>query len=365
MTGYERVRVALGGRPPDRVPVGEFALPPTVATGLLGRGADRVPGGGLALWQLVEEAVRLLGLDAVGVIAGEGGPAGEGFAGEGGLAGRALWGDEGRPGGGLAGAVWLGELGYWAGRDLFVWVVVDGPWQGLARAAGWAQAMTLVSGRYAAERWQHLHAGDLEEPEVAEVEGPLLIQLDRSLAQVARALEAGADGVVLGEDVAYAGGLFLAPSVIEERLWPLWREVVRYCAGARTARGDRPLVCFHSDGKIEGLLPLIRDAGFDAVHSLEPEAGMDAARLVGRYRGQLGLWGGLSVDLLVRGTPDEIAAEAERLARAGIPGGLMLGTCSGVVPEGVPITNLLAAYRATAVAGGEVRSPPEEDRPPS
>lgn len=329
MAGYERVRVALGGRPPDRVPVGEFALPPSVAAGLLGRGADQVPEGGLASWRLVEEAVCLLGLDAVGVIAGEGGPAATG----------------------LGGAAWPAELGYWAGRDVFVWAVVDGPWQGLARAAGWAQALALLSGRRGADG-----------SEVAEVEGLLLIQLDRALAQVARALEAGADGVVLGEDVAYAGGLFLAPSVIEERLGPLWREVVRYCAGARTARGDRPLVCFHSDGRIEGLLPLIRDAGFDAVHSLEPEAGTDAARLVGRYRGQLGLWGGLSVDLLVRGTPDEIAAEAERLARAGIPGGLMLGTCSGVVPEGVPIANLLAAYRAAAIAGGEGRSPPEEHR---
>ncbi|MEW5935762.1 MAG: hypothetical protein AB1816_19445, partial [Bacillota bacterium] len=265
MTGYERVRVALGGRPPDRVPVGEFALPPTVAAGLLGRGARQIREGGLASWRLVEEAVRLLGLDAVGVIADEGGPAGAG----------------------LGGAAWPAELGYWAGRDLFVWVVVDGPWQGLARAAGWSQALALLSGR---------HGADGSEA-VAEVEGLLLMQLDRALAQVARALEAGADGVVLGEDVAYAGGLFLAPSVIEERLRPLWREVVRYCAGARTARGDRPLVCFHSDGKIEGLLALIRDAGFDAVHSLEPEAGTDAARLVRRYRGQLGLWGGLSVDL--------------------------------------------------------------------
>ncbi|MEW5935611.1 MAG: hypothetical protein AB1816_18680, partial [Bacillota bacterium] len=142
-------------------------------------------------------------------------------------------------------------------------------------------------------------------------------------------------------------------SVIRERLWPLWREVARYCAGARTARGDRPLVCFHSDGSIEDLLPLIREARFDAVHSLEPEAGMDVARLVGLYRGHLGLWGGLSVDLLVRGAPDRIIQEGERLARAGSAGGLMVGTCCGVVPQGVSPGNLLAAYRAVTARAGE------------
>jgi len=238
---------------------------------------------------------------------------------------------------------WGEEVAHWAGRDLFVWAVVDGPWQGLAAAVGWSQALVLLAGRHGAAG-----AGA-----AAEVEGLLLLQLDRALAEVRQALEAGADGVVLGEDVAYAGGLFLPPSVIRERLWPLWREVVRYCAGARTARGDRPLVCFHSDGSIEDLLPLIREAGFDAVHSLEPEAGMDAARLVGLYRGQLGLWGGLSVDLLVRGARDRIIQEVKRLARAGSAGGLVVGTCSGVVPQGVPAGNLLAAYRAVTARAEE------------
>ncbi|MDI7250543.1 MAG: uroporphyrinogen decarboxylase family protein [Bacillota bacterium] len=333
MTGYERVRVALAGRRPDRVPVGEFALPSALAAALLGRGTEQVPGGGPASWRVVEEAVGVLGLDAVGVVAGAGG--------------------SGSAGGGLTGPAWPEEVGYWAGRDLFVWVVVDGPWQGLAGAVGWSQALLSLSGRH----------GVAGSEAVAEAEGLLLLQLDRTLAEVGRALEAGADGVVLGEDVAYAGGLFPPPSVIRERLWPLWREVVRYCSGTRTARGERPLVCFHSDGSIEDLLSLIREAGFDAVHSLEPEAGMDVARLVGLYRGQLGLWGGLSVDLLVRGTLDRIIQEGKRLARAGSAGGLVVGTCSGVVPEGVPAGNLLAAYRAvTAPATSDCRV--GEDDPP-
>lgn len=340
VTGYDRVRLALAGRCPDRVPLGEFRLAPSLVAGLLGKGEGETPAEGPARWRLEGEALRVLGADAVGVVVGQGGALSVGVdAGSG-------W--------EWSGQTWCEEVAYWAGRDPFVWAVIDGPWQGLTAALGWHATLLLVSGRSTpgiAERCDR----------VADPGGPLLLQLDRVLAEVRRALETGADGIVLGEDVAYAWGLFLPPSVITERLWPLWREVTRYCSGARTARGDKPLVCFHSDGSFEGLLPAIQEAGFDAVHSLEPEAGMDAARLVGLYRGQLGLWGGLSVDLLVRGSPGEVAGEGERLARAGRTGGLMVGTCSGVVPKEVPVVSLLAAYRAVTAVGASDRRAGEAD----
>lgn len=327
MTGYQRVRVALGGRPPDRVARGELALAAAVAAALAGRPGLPPPPHGPERWRLEEAALRVLGSDMVGVFVSP-------LPGE---ACGAVPGGRAGPGGPSPGPApppaspaWRGQLAYWAGRDLFVWAVVDGPWQGLAAALGWSEAFMLL--------------GRSSPP--PEAEGLLVLQLDRALTEAREALGAGADGIVMGEDVAYGEGLLLAPPVIRERLWPLWREVVAGCRRERTVRGEPPLVVFHSDGRIGGLLGEIREAGFDGVHSLEPEAGMDAAALTEQYRGQLGLLGGLSLDLLGRGTPEAVAEEARRLARAAARGGLVVGSAAGVIPEGVPVGNLLAAYRA-------------------
>jgi len=344
--------MALAGCPPDRVPRGEFKLAPPLVAALAGRKPGDVPQEGPERWQVEEAAIRCLGADMVGVVAGElGSHAGCAASGE--CAPDADF-------AAVPGVPWLREVAYWSSRDLFVWALVDGPWQGLAGALGWSQAIMLLAGATAgdhhtgrgdpsagacgADRW----AGPGGEFPV-EVEGLLFLQLDRVLAQVGQALEAGADGIVLGEDVAYTDGLLLSPRLIREHLWPLWREVVDRCGAVRTLRGERPLLVFHSDGRVEPLIPVIREAGFDGLHSLEPEAGMDAAALVTAYRGRLGLLGGLSVDLLSRGTREEVEREAVRLARAAREGGLVVGCSSGLLPEGVSAANLLAAYRALDV----------------
>ncbi len=306
------------------MPLGEFRLAPSLVAELLGKDVAEVPSGGPARWRWEEEAYHMLGVDAVGVLAGASSAPVTGTQAEEGARSRKL--------------AWAEEVAYWAGREFFLWVIVDGPWQGLAATLGWSRALLLCSS-------SSTH-GSTEE-----LERRLLMQLEHVLAAVERALEAGADGIVLGEDVAYADGLLISPAVIGRRLLPLWREVVLCCGRARTARGERPLVVFHCDGRFEDLMPMILEAGFDAVHSLQPETGMRPDRLLSRYRGRLGFWGGLSVELLLHGHPQELAAEGRRLARAARAGGLVVGSSSGVVPEGVRAANLLAVYRAVATSG--------------
>lgn len=378
MTGYRRVREALEGRPPDRVPRGEFRMAGVLVRALLGGHARPLPAGGPGRWQAEEEALRLLGADMVGVPVPSLPPPGP-------RAVAAAW----PPAGSAAGdsppliapvepaphSSWIQEIAHWAGRDLFVWAVVDGPWQGLAGLLGWSQALLLLTGAHRRPRGDgsvsglgdagselgeagsssgHVGSGlgdadswwEDADSWLGDADTLLLVQLDRVLGQVAQALAAGADGIVMGEDLAYTGGLLLSPRVVRHRLRPLWAEVAARCRTARTARGDIPLLVFHSDGAVAPLLADIAAAGFHGLHSLEPEAGMDVTRLVGMWRGRLGLLGGLSVDLLSRGTPEAVVREAMRLARAARDGGLVVGTSSGLVPEGVSPANLVAAYRS-------------------
>lgn len=288
----------LGGQP-DRVPKGEFLLSRALlrevlrlAGGPTGEGGREEAGGG----EEEERALRFLGADMVGALASD--------------------------------PSWLARLEYWAGGDFFVWAVVDGPFQGLAAARGWERALLTLAGPGAGRE-------ELKE------------QADRAARELLLAVEAGADGIVLGEDVAYSGGLLLRPRLVEEVLWPLWRDLVEAARSLTTGRGERSLVLFHSDGAVEPLFPLLLEAGFDGAHSLEPEAGMDPVRLLERYRGKLGLWGGLSLALLAGGSREEVGEEVQRLVSAGRRGGFVLGTSAGVVTEWVSAERLLYAYRCS------------------
>ncbi|MCL6580718.1 MAG: hypothetical protein K6U08_03760 [Firmicutes bacterium] len=298
MTCRERVRAALTWRRPDRVPVGEFEL------------------------SALEPALARAGArpDSVGVVVG-------------------------RPG-------WKDRLVRLAGPDgggAFVWAVVDGPFQGLAAERGLEGALlaTLRSGR--AERAALFRDGAA-----------------RAAAQAREALALGADGVVVGEDVAYGGGLMLPWDLVAGELAPLWAELAEAAMGwgskglgSGAAGAVRPLVALHCDSATVGLMDVAAQAGFDAFHPLEP--GSAAAAGAGwpgrverygdrldRYRGRLGLWGGLPLDLLARGEAAQVEALARRLGDLGREGGLVVGTTSGEVPAWVPAERLAGAYAAVA-----------------
>jgi uroporphyrinogen decarboxylase len=98
----------------------------------------------------------------------------------------------------------------------------------------------------------------------------------------------------------------------------------RLCQGR-----DVPFI-YHSDGDLTEVIEDIMDAGFNALHPIEPKA-MDIRALKRRVEGKLCLLGNIEVDRLARGTPDEI----RRMARANIrdladDGGYCLGSSNSV-----------------------------------
>ena len=61
-------------------------------------------------------------------------------------------------------------------------------------------------------------------------------------------------------------------------------------------------VFFHSDGKVESMLPLIKDAGFDGLQCIEPAAGMDIGKVKSEYGKDLCLMGNIDPALLIDGS---------------------------------------------------------------
>jgi uroporphyrinogen decarboxylase len=80
--------------------------------------------------------------------------------------------------------------------------------------------------------------------------------------------EAGVpDGIWLYEDLGYNHGLFASPRVLEDLIFPYYKEVVDFFHGY-----DLPVV-LHSCGSTTEALPLVVQAGFDALNPMEVAAG--------------------------------------------------------------------------------------------
>ena len=74
------------------------------------------------------------------------------------------------------------------------------------------------------------------------------------------------DGIWMYEDLGYRNGLFCSPRVLEELIFPYYREMVDFFHSFHLP------VVLHSCGGIEAALPLIVEAGFDALNPMERKA---------------------------------------------------------------------------------------------
>jgi hypothetical protein len=153
------------------------------------------------------------------------------------------------------------------------------------------------------------------------------------------------DFVLFGDDQAYVGGLMVAPDMMRELFFPYYRKYVEIL------KDSGKLVFFHSDGDISPLLPDWADIGISGINPIEPAA-MDIVKLQREYAGKFALLGNIDVDILARGTPEEVAALTCRRISELKPGsGWMLGSsnsiCDYVRPE-----NYLAMLETNQNFGG-------------
>ena len=96
------------------------------------------------------------------------------------------------------------------------------------------------------------------------------------------------DGVWLYEDLGYKNGLFASPKVLGELIFPYYKEMVDFFHSY-----DLPVV-LHTCGSTAQALPLIVEAGFDALNPMERKAkDNDPFVFAEKYGDQLAFVGGL------------------------------------------------------------------------
>ncbi len=216
----------------------------------------------------------------------------------------------------------LDALTRWrAESDRFVFALIDGPFSAAAKARGFEMLMRYV------------HSA----PQFARADFQRGVEETVVTAQAAR--DAGADGVILGEDVAYNKSTFFSPKQLRELYLPELR---------RATRGIRALglvIFFHSDGNLDAILGDLAECDLDGIQGLEPEAGMQIGAARERVGSALTLWGNLSFEFLSATRTDRQIADAVQdiVAANGGRGKLIIGSCGGLV-QGLNIETVKRVY---------------------
>lgn len=162
--------------------------------------------------------------------------------------------------------------------------------------------------------------------------------LNMKLAEIL--VDQGINGFIIADDIAYNRGLLVSPKVLREYFLPSLERQVE----AISKRGIPAL--FHSDGNYSEVLPDLLEIGFQGIHCIDRNAGMDAVALRQVYGEKLCLWGTLDVADLAK-TDDEVylAELIKGIEELGSQGGFILGTTSGLF-EGIDIRGLMRVYQA-------------------
>jgi uroporphyrinogen decarboxylase len=108
------------------------------------------------------------------------------------------------------------------------------------------------------------------------------------------------DGIWLYEDLGYKDSLFCSPDTFRELIFPYYAEMVELFHSY-----DLPVV-LHSCGYTEPALPLIVEAGFDALNPMEVKAGNDPLAFAEKYGDKLAFVGGLDARILESGDRETI-----------------------------------------------------------
>ncbi|MHC4561746.1 MAG: uroporphyrinogen decarboxylase family protein [Planctomycetota bacterium] len=148
----------------------------------------------------------------------------------------------------------------------------------------------------------------------------------------------GIEAVMIGDDIAFKSGPFLAPKWFDEHYMPRLARVI----DAHHAKGMK--VMFHTDGDAMPILSGLVDAGIDGLNPIEVTAGMDIAEIHRRHP-HIFMCGGIDVsNLLPFGTPQQVR-DATKKAIDDAEGRIMIGS-STELNDQVPLENFLAMRQA-------------------
>ena len=156
---------------------------------------------------------------------------------------------------------------------------------------------------------------------------------------------AGADIVLLGDDYSDKNGTMMSPAQFAELILPSDAAVVSTIkkAGAYCIK--------HTDGNIRAIIHWLVETGLDCLGPLEPVPGMELAPILEQYRGKITVMGNISVDLLSRGSEEDVIKEVKRTLATVSATGPHIMSSANTIASSVKPENFLAMINTTKEFG--------------
>jgi uroporphyrinogen decarboxylase len=137
-----------------------------------------------------------------------------------------------------------------------------------------------------------------------------------SVEMVKLAAERGAEFIVFGDDYGGKSGPLMSPSMFKQFFLPGIRRVVA------VAKDLGLWVIKHTDGNVSSILEELVQAGIDGFHPSDPSAGMDIVEVKRRYGDRICVLGGIDAgDPLSDWSLSAVMDEVRRRVRDLAPGG--------------------------------------------
>ena len=146
----------------------------------------------------------------------------------------------------------------------------------------------------------------------------------------------GQDGVLFEHDMAASKAPLISPAMFREFCFPALRERAQRVK----ARGLQMLL--HNCGNNRSIMDQFIEAGIECYQSLQSIPDMAVDGLKRDFGAHLCFWGGLSLERLIDGTPDEARAAVRHALEQGAPGGGFILGPSHSIAKGTKYGNFMA-----------------------
>ncbi len=146
----------------------------------------------------------------------------------------------------------------------------------------------------------------------------------------------GQDGVLMEQDMAASKGPMISPELFREFCFDAMKERI----GAVRACGMQAIL--HNCGNNRILMDQFIDAGLQCYQSLQSIPDMELGGLKRDFGSALAFWGGIPVEDLISGTPEDCRRNVRRALEVGAPGGGFILGPSHSIAKGTRYDNFMA-----------------------
>jgi uroporphyrinogen decarboxylase len=148
------------------------------------------------------------------------------------------------------------------------------------------------------------------------------------------------DWVYSADDFGFKSGLFLPPKILKKLWWPRYKAIMDPIKDAGIP------VMFHSDGKVDDIMPWIIEYGVDAFNPMDPYC-VDYRDYKKKFGDKIALWGNIDIEFpLAKGTPEDVREDIKKHMDVLKPGYGYICSSSHSIVNYIPFENFTAMINA-------------------